>query len=111
MMYSHIYPYLSILELKQPQNDSPTQTSRHTIVRQEINTFSKNFNGIQEDLTNIDITQQVKHDLQKILAWFILDYFSHNFDLFAPARKNFRPQNTDDGTVLADQSDYVMNPD
>ena len=33
--------YLSILELNDPQCESPTQTSRHTNVRQEINIFSK----------------------------------------------------------------------
>ena len=31
-----MYSYLSILELDEPQGDSPTQTARHTIVRQEI---------------------------------------------------------------------------
>ena len=40
-VFSIIYSYLFILELKEPQNDSPTQTSRHSIVRQEMNTFSK----------------------------------------------------------------------
>ena len=35
-VFSLIYNYLSILELKKPQGDSSTQTSRHTTVRQEI---------------------------------------------------------------------------
>ena len=45
------YSYISILELNEPQSDSPTQTSRHTIVRQEIHIFSKFLNAIREDLT------------------------------------------------------------
>ena len=97
--------------MKEIQSDSPTQTSRHTIVRQEIQIFSKFLNEIREDLLNKDITQHVKHNLQKILAWFIVKYFIHNIDLIAQARKNFRAQNTDDETVLADQSDYIWDPE
>ena len=110
-VFSLIYSYLSILELKEPQSDSPTQTSRHTTVRQEIHIFSKFLNAIREDLTSNDITQHVKHDLQKILAWLIIDYFSHNIDLIAQARKLFRPQNTDDETVLVEQSDNDWDPE
>ena len=99
---SLIYSYLSILELKKPQADSPTQTSRHTTVRQEINTFSKFLKVIHENLTSNDITQHVKHDLQKIIAWFIIGYFVYNIDIIPLARKNFRPQNTDNETILAE---------
>ena len=60
-----IYSDISILNLKEPQSDSPTQTSRHATVRQEIHIFSKFLNAIREDLTSNDITQHVKHDLQK----------------------------------------------
>ena len=67
--------------------------------------------AIRDDLTSNDITQHVKHDLQKILAWFIIDYFSHNIELFAQARESLRPQNTDDETVLAEQSDYAWDPE
>ena len=56
---SFIYSYLSILELGEPQSDSTTQTSRHTIVRQEIHIFSKFLNAIRENLTNDQITQNV----------------------------------------------------
>ena len=50
--------------------------------------------------------------MQKILAWFfILDYFTHNLDLISQARKNFRLQNTNDDTVLSEQSGYVWNPE
>ena len=109
-VFSLIYSYLSILELNEPQGDSLIQTSRHTIVRQEIHIFSKFLNAIRKDLSINEITQQTKHDLQKVLAWFITDYFSHNLDLIEQVRKNFRPQNTDDETVLAEQSDYVWDP-
>ena len=109
--FSLIYSYLSIFELNEPQGDSPTQISRHTIVRHEIHIFSKFLNAIREDLSRNEITQHVKHDLQKILAWFIVDYFSHNLDIIEQARKNFRLQNTDDETVLAEQSDYVWDPE
>ena len=73
--------------------------------------FSKFLNAIREDLPKLEITQHVRHDLQKILAWFIIDYFNHNIDLIEQARKNFRPQNTEDETVLAEQSDYVWDPE
>ena len=46
-----------------------------------------------------------------ILAWFIIDYFVHNIDLIAVARKNFKPQNTDDETFLAEQKDYFWDPE
>ena len=49
--------------------------------------------------------------LQKIQAWFITDYFTHNIDLIAQARKNFRPQSTNDVTVIAEQSDYFWDPE
>ena len=45
------------------------------------------------------------------MAWFIIDYFTHNLDLILQARKNFRLQNSADGTVLAEQSDYVWDPE
>ena len=47
--------------------------------------------------------------MQKILAWLIIDFFTHNLDLISQARKNFRPQNTNDDTVLAKQSNYVWD--
>ena len=48
---------------------------------------------------------------KKILAWFTFDYFTHNIDLISQARKNFRPQSNNDNTVIAEQSDYVWDPD
>ena len=110
-VFSIFYSYLFILELRETQSDSPTQTSRHTIVRQEICIFSKFSNTIRESLTSNEISQSVKHDLQKILAWFIIDNFAHNIDLISLARKKFRPQNSDNETVLADETDYVWDPD
>ena len=97
--------------MNEPQGDSPTQASRHTIVRQEIHIFSNVLNAIREDLTKNELIQHVNHDLQKILAWFISNYFSYNIDLIEQARKIFRPQNTDDEAVLAEQSDYVWEPE
>ena len=47
--------------------------------------------------------------MQKNLAWFIIDYFTHNLDLISQARKNFRPQNTNDKTIIAEQSGYVWD--
>ena len=49
--------------------------------------------------------------MQKILAWFIIDYFTHNLDLISQAKKNVRPQITNDDTVLSEQSDYVWDPE
>ena len=97
--------------MRKTQGDSPTQTSRHTAVRQEISIFPKLLNTIREKLTNNDILQNVKHDLQKILAWLIIDYFVHNLDLILLARKSFQPQNSDDETILADEIYYVWDPD
>ena len=85
-VFSLIFDFLSILESKEPQGYSPTRTSLHSTVRQEINIL----NAIRKNLTSI--TQNVKHDLRKISAWFIIDYFPHNIDFIALARKSFRPQ-------------------
>ena len=60
---SFFYSYLSILELRETQGDSPTQTFRHTAVRQQISFFSKIFNTIRENFTKNDISQNVKLDL------------------------------------------------
>ena len=64
-VFSLIYSFLSILELNEPPGDSPTQTSRHTIVRQDIHIFSKFLNAIREDLTKNELTQHVRLGLQK----------------------------------------------
>ena len=82
--------------MKEPQGDSAIPFFRHTFVRQEIISFSEILNAIRETFTSNDVSQNLKHDLQKILAWFIIDYFSHSIDLISLARKSFRPQNTDD---------------
>ena len=110
-VFAIIYTSISILEKTEAQSTSPTQTSNHTKVRNEITAFSTFLNIIRENFTNNDVSQNTKHDLQKILAWFILDYFTHYLDLIAQARKNFRPQSTNDNTVIAEQSDYVCDPE
>ena len=103
------YSYLSILEKPASQGTSPVQTSKHTTVRHEIAIFSEYLNTVRENLTSNEISQNDKHGLQKILAWFIIDYFTHNIDLNSQSRKNFRLQNSTDDTVIADQSDYVWD--
>ena len=72
--------------------------------------FSEIFNAIRKSLTSKEITQHV-NTIYKSLAWFIIDYFTHNIDVISKARKNFRPQNTNDETVLAEHSDYVWDPE
>ena len=100
------YSFLSILAKPVSQGTSPVQTSKHTIVRIEIGIFSEYLNTIRENLTGNDVSQNVKHDLQKILAWFS---FTDNLDLISQARKNFRLQNSTGDTVLAEESDYVWD--
>ena len=85
--------------------------SGHTNVRNEIVAFSGFLNAIRENFSSNDVSRNAKHDSQKILAWFIIDYFTHKIDLIAQARKNFRPQSTNDDTVIAEQSDYVWDPE
>ena len=111
MQYAIIYSFITILEKTEVQSISPTETSKHTKVRNEITVFSTFLHIIRENFTNNDVSQNTKLDLQKILAWFIIDYFTHNLDLISQARKNFRPQNTNDDTVIVEQSDYVWDPE
>ena len=99
------------MERTEAQNTSPVQTSKQKKVRNEIAAFSTFLNAIREKFTNNDVSQNIKHDLQKILAWFTIDYFTHNIDLIEQARKTFRPQSTNDDTVIAEQSDYVWDPE
>ena len=110
-VFAIIYSYISILERTEAQSTSPVQTSKHTKVRNKIAAFSTFLNAIRENFTNNDVSQNTKHDLQKILAWFTIDHFIHNIDLIEQARKNFRPQSTNDDTVNAEQSDYVWDPE
>ena len=110
-VFSIIYSYLSILEKTESQGTSPVQTTRHTAVTHEIAIFSEFLNAIRENLTINEVSQNAKHDIQKILAWFIVDYFTHNLDLISQAKKNFRLQSSTDETVLAEHSDYVWDPE
>ena len=110
-VFAIIYTYISILEKTEFQSISPTETSKHTKVRNEIAFFSQFLHIIKENFTKDDVSQHTKHYLQKFLAWFIIDYFTHNLDLMSQARKNFRPQNTNDDTALSEQSDYVWDPE
>ena len=111
-VFAIIYSYISILENEIPiPNVSPTETSKHIRVRHEISLLSSFLNIIKENFTKDEVSQHTKHDLQKILAWFIIDYFTHNIDLISQARKNFRPQNSNDDTAITEQSDYVWDPE
>ena len=100
-VFAIIYSYISILE-NEISNVSPTETSKNIRVRHEITLFSTFLHIITENFTK---------DLQKILAWFIIDYFTHNIDLISQARKIFRPQNSNDDTAITEQSDYVWEPE
>ena len=110
-VFAITYTNLNILEKTEIQSTSPIQTSRHTKVRNEITAFSTFLYAIRENFYNNDVSQNSKHDLQKILAWFTIDYFTDNLDLISQARKNFRPQSNTDDTVIHEQSDYVWDPD
>ena len=110
-LFAIIYTYISILEKTEFHSISPTETSKYTKVRNEIALFSTFLHIIKENFTKDDVSQHTKHDLQKILAWFIIDYFTHNKDLISQARKNFRPQNPNDDTAITEQSDYVWDPE
>ena len=110
-VFAIIYTYISILEKTEFQSISPTETSKHTKVRNKIALFSTFLHIIKENFTKDDVSQHTKHDLQKILARFIIDYFTHNLDLISQARKNFRPQNSNDDTAITEQSDYVWDPE
>ena len=105
-----MYNYLSILEKKETESTSPVQTSRHTNVRNEVAAFSAFLNTIRENFSNNENSPNVKHDLQQILRRFKIDHVTHNIDLIAQARKNFKPQRTNDETVLAEKSDYLWDP-
>ena len=110
-VFAIIYSYISILEKTEFQSISPTETSKHTKVRHEITLFSTFLHIIKKNFTKDEVSRHTKHDLQKILAWFIIDYFTHNIDLISQARKNFRPQNPNDDTAITEQSDYVWDPE
>ena len=73
--------------------------------------FSTFLHIIRENFTNNDVSQNTKYDLKKKLAWFMIDYFTNNLDLIAQARKNFRPQSTNDDTVIEEQLDYLWDPE
>ena len=110
-VFAEIYNYLFILERTETKSTSLVQTSRHTNVSNEIAAFSAFLNTICEHFSNNEISPNVKHVLQKMLASFIVDYFTHNIDVIAQARKNFRPQSTNGDTVIAEQPDYIWDPD
>ena len=78
---------ISIIESKETQNGSP-QTSRHSTVRQENYLFSKFLDTIRENLVSTDISQKMKHDIQRMLDWFIIDYFVHKIEINSASKKD-----------------------
>ena len=60
---------------------------------------------------NNETSQNVRPDLQKILALWVIDYFVHNIAFIAQSKKIFRPQSSDDKTLLSAKTDYVWDPD
>ena len=107
--------YYKVIYLYQKKNrssrTSPVQTPRHTKVKNEITAFPAFLETIRGNLSSNEVSQNDKHYLQKNLAWFIFDYFTHNIDLISQARKNFRPVSINDDTVLSEESDDVWEPD
>ena len=89
-VFAIIYTYISILEKTEFQSISPTETSKHTKIRNEIALFSIFLHIIKKNFTKDDVSQHTKHDLQKILAWFIIDYFTHNIVLNFTSKKKFQ---------------------
>ena len=75
-IFALIYSYLSVLEKTEAQCTSPVQTSKHTKVGKEIAAFSAFLNTICENFIGNDVSQNTKHDLQKILAWYIIHFFT-----------------------------------
>ena len=110
-VFAIIYTYISLLEKTEFQSISPIEASKHTKVRNEIALFSTFLHIIKENFTKDEVSQHTKNDLQKILAWFTIEYFTHNIDLTSKARKNFRPQNSNDDTAITEQSHYVWDPE
>ena len=88
-VFQIIYSYLFILEKPESHGTSPVQTSKHTTVRHEIVIFSEYLDTIRKNLTSNEVSPNNKHDLQKILACIIIDYFPHNIDLISLSRKKF----------------------
>ena len=61
-VFAIIYTYISILEKTEFQSISPTETSKHTKVRQEITLFSTFLHIIKANFTKDDVSQHTKHD-------------------------------------------------
>ena len=59
-VFAIIYSYISILEKTEVQSTSPTETSKHAKLRNEITTF---LHIIRKNFTNNDVSQNTKHDL------------------------------------------------
>ena len=58
-VFAIIYSYISILEKTEVQSTSPTETSKHTQVRNEITVFSTFLHINRENFTNNDVSQNI----------------------------------------------------
>ena len=61
-VFAIIYTDISILEKTEFQSISPTETSKHTKVRNKIALFSTFLHIIQENFTKDDVSQHTNHD-------------------------------------------------
>ena len=72
-VFSIVFSYISILQLQETQNKSPLQTYRHSTVIQSIYLLTKFLDKIRGNYTGTDTSQNVKDDLQRTLAWFVIN--------------------------------------
>ena len=61
-VFAIIYSYISILEKTEFQSISPTETSKHTKVRNKIALFLTFLHIIKENLIEDDVSQHTEHD-------------------------------------------------
>ena len=80
-VFSIIYSYVSILETKESFYLSPPPTSRHAIIKREVDLFSRILNLFHALVTNIETSEIVTVSLQRIQEGFIVDYFQYNLNL------------------------------
>ena len=59
-VFAIIYSYISILEKTEVQSTLPTETSKHTKVRNEVTVFSSFLHIIRENFTKDDVSQNTR---------------------------------------------------
>ena len=68
-VFAIIYTYISRLEKTEFHSISPTETSKHTKLRNEIAFFSTFLHIIKENFTKDDVSQHTKHDMTYKKFW------------------------------------------